>query len=282
MAEANSDGHLTISTELAPSIFADRGSRTEPVIRAVIQDDGPGIPPDVMSSIFDPFFTTKPEGKGTGLGLSVCHGIVSEHGGHIWAENEPSQPALGSPRGATFFVELPVVEPELGLQSVGPYVPDSGRLSSGETSANNKAPILVVDDEIDVLDFLMRALQSEGYRVDAVIDGEAALACLAETDYDLIVCDLRMPGLSGLEVFRQAQATDPNLAQRFMFITGDTVSPGTRSFLSETGAPYLVKPFGMADFVEKVRVLLEPRRDGASGHHPTPRKRISFQASEDS
>jgi signal transduction histidine kinase len=100
MNNANGGGHLTITSEFGPSTFIDQGARTEPVIRVIIQDDGPGIRPDTQSFIFDPFFTTRPEREGMGLGLSICHGIVSEHGGHIWAESEPG-------RGAIFFVELP-------------------------------------------------------------------------------------------------------------------------------------------------------------------------------
>jgi signal transduction histidine kinase len=105
MNNANGGGHLTITSELGPSTFINQGGGAESVIRVIIQDDGPGIRPDALSFIFDPFFTTKPERQGTGLGLSVCHGIVSEHGGHIWAESEPD-------RGATFFVELPRHHPD--------------------------------------------------------------------------------------------------------------------------------------------------------------------------
>jgi two-component system NtrC family sensor kinase len=106
MSEAHNGGHLTITTEVGPSTFISHQPQAEPVIRVIFQDDGPGIPPDVLPRIFDPFFTTKPVGGGTGLGLSICHGIVSEHGGHIWAESKPGQ-------GATFFIELPVVASEM-------------------------------------------------------------------------------------------------------------------------------------------------------------------------
>jgi signal transduction histidine kinase len=102
MNEANGGGRLTITTELGPSTFINQQTRAEPVIRVIVQDDGPGIEPDALAFIFDPFFTTNSEGQSPGLGLSACHGIVNEHGGHIWAESEPG-------RGATFFVELPVL-----------------------------------------------------------------------------------------------------------------------------------------------------------------------------
>jgi len=92
MIEAHNRGTLTITTE-----------RTGDVIRASFTDDGPGIAEENLGHLFDPFFTTKEVGKGTGLGLSICHGIITEHGGRIYAENE-----LG--KGATFVVELPITD----------------------------------------------------------------------------------------------------------------------------------------------------------------------------
>ncbi len=262
MSDTHGRGQLTITTHLGPSLFNNQQTEAEPVIRVVIQDDGPGIPPGLLPSIFDPFFTTKPEGKGTGLGLSVCHGIVSEHGGHIWAESEPDQTVPNHPGGATFSVELPVVAPETPYQAGELPGPAEHRASlQGASASNREARILVIDDEIDVLDLLIRTLQSESYQVDAVIDGEAALARLAKTDYDLIICDVRMPGLSGLELYQHMHRQQSDLAQRFLFITGDSVSPTTRHFLEETGAPYLVKPFGLAEFTERVSSLLGNHHD---------------------
>jgi signal transduction histidine kinase len=107
ISAAHDRGHLTITTELGPSTFTSYQPRETSFIRIIVQDDGHGIPPEVLPRIFDPFFTTRPEGEGTGLGLSICHGIVSEHDGHIWATSD-----LDSPGGATFFVELPLVVPE--------------------------------------------------------------------------------------------------------------------------------------------------------------------------
>jgi len=91
MVEANGGGNLSITTEAEDDI-----------IRVIFTDDGPGIAPEALNHIFDPFFTTKPVGKGTGLGMSICHGMVSEHGGRLYAESEPG-------KGATFTVEIPVV-----------------------------------------------------------------------------------------------------------------------------------------------------------------------------
>jgi DNA-binding response OmpR family regulator len=104
---------------------------------------------------------------------------------------------------------------------------------------------------------LTLALRHEGYRVDAVSDGKTALARLAETRYDLILCDVRIPGLGGPEIYRQAKATHPDMGKRIIFITGDTVSATTRRFLDESGAPYLDKPFELADLIKKVSATLK-------------------------
>jgi signal transduction histidine kinase len=90
MLEAHHKGKLTITTE-----------KIDGIIRISFADDGPGISEENLKHIFDPFFTTKEVGKGTGLGLSICHGIVSEHGGKIYAKSENRQ-------GTSFIVELPL------------------------------------------------------------------------------------------------------------------------------------------------------------------------------
>jgi signal transduction histidine kinase/CheY-like chemotaxis protein len=256
MNNTNGGGHLTITTELGPATFIDRQASAGPAIRVSVQDDGPGIPLQLLSSIFDPFVTTKPEGQGTGLGLSVCHGIITEHGGHIWAESVPDQ-------GATFFVELPVVAPdEIGKAAprTRPGLPQ--KTAPDTPTPENRSRILVVDDEPDLLDFMTRALTREGYAVDTVSHAEQAMPRLAKTNYELIICDIRMPGLSGPELYRQVQAQDPDMARRFLFVTGDTVSHGTQEFLDKTGAPYLCKPFTLADLLEQLRRFLDTPKNG--------------------
>jgi PAS domain S-box-containing protein len=246
MSETHGRGHLTIASALEHPAFLNNQHRAQPVIRIIIQDDGPGISPGILPHIFNPFFTTKPPGEGTGLGLAVCHGIVSEHGGHIWAE--AAQAPDGSPGGATFFVELPVIPPEMSHQARAPK-------RTQQPISPDAARLLVVDDEREILEMVVRALQREGYQVDAVSDGETALSRLAETDYDLILCDVRMSGLSGQEVYRQIAGQNLDLARCIIFITGDTVSPATRRFLEETGASYLGKPFELADLLQKVQSM---------------------------
>ncbi|OGO40177.1 MAG: hypothetical protein A2147_05130 [Chloroflexi bacterium RBG_16_57_8] len=100
MVESHHGGTLTLATE-----------RVDGMVRTSITDDGPGIPPDNLARLFDHFFTTKDVGKGTGLGLSICHGIVTEHGGHIYARSEPG-------KGATFIVDLPVDSGQLNSEDL--------------------------------------------------------------------------------------------------------------------------------------------------------------------
>lgn len=165
------------------------------MIRILVQDDGPGIPKHKLSRIFDPFFTSCSDNRGTGLGLPICHGIVKEHGGHIWAESTPGN-------GVTFYIELPVVPvSEDRAPSTAPT------LTTGSSAAGH---ILLIDDDLAVQKVISRALERKGYHVDAIDNGKDALDKLRRSDllpnivYDLIICDLRMPEMSGLEFYELA------------------------------------------------------------------------------
>lgn len=226
MVEAHGGGTLTVRSKLV------NGG----IIRVEIADDGPGIPLEILERIFDPFFTTKEVGQGTGLGLSICYGIVQEHGGHIWAESEPGQ-------GATFFVELPVIEESL---------------AEAVASAQTKQPvvkrkrILIVEDEESIVTLLRRTLEEKGHRVDAVASGEEAFMMLEGGQYDLLISDLKRPGIDGRQLYEHLMATHPELGQRMVFITGDMLSPETQAFLTKVGNPYLSKPFNLASVEEIV------------------------------
>ncbi len=241
--QRSGDGRLSLTTECGPSQFYAGTKGLAPVIRIVVQDNGPGIPPEFISRIFDPFFTTKSPGEGTGLGLSVCHGIIAEHKGHIWVESNERQ-------GSAFFIELPIIEPDsLPEGSDGDGV-------SAQEKQFQPASILIVDDEESVLTIVVRILRNKGYHVDGVNNGAVALAYLAKGDYDLILSDLRMPEMSGIEFYRQAERLHPQIKGKIIFTTGDTVSRGTQEFLDEVGAPYLSKPFELSDLVTAVQERL--------------------------
>lgn len=255
MANTKKSGRLRISTRLVPaSIDNKQPVQQQAAVRLAIQDNGSGIPAEHLSRIFDPFFTTKEPGKGTGLGLSVCHGIVSEHDGVIWAESEPG-------RRTTFFVELPVIANRqacVGVASAASPKQFSTWPEAGQSTKNVK--ILVVEDEKDLLLLTSRIFQDKGYSVDAVSNGLTARACLLETDYDLVVCDIRLPGISGLKLYEKIRVEKPNISKRFIFISGDIFDQATRQFLDQNNLPFISKPFQPAEIQAEVSRLLDERQ----------------------
>jgi len=233
------EGNLEISTEISMSRFVASSGSDEKVIQVMIKDDGPGITEDNLNRIFDPFFTTKAEGEGTGLGLSVCHGIIEEHDGHIWAES-----TFG--KGTTFFIELPVAP----IHESEIHEGASGYSQSGRTEGEK---ILIIDDEPNVKDVLAQALRRWGYQVDAVNNGIDGFKLLAQTSYSHILCDIRMPGFDGVEFYQRAKTMDPSLAGRIIFITGDTANKATRKFIEENKVNYLSKPFELTDLLHSIQ-----------------------------
>ena len=216
-----------------------RTRRDGETIRIEVEDTGPGIPSDSLERIFNPFYTTKPVGYGTGLGLSISLGIVSEHGGRIWAENMSS--------GARFCIDLPRVAAPPGREAtvLAPVVD----LSEG-------LRILVADDEAPIRAALTRFLEKSGHAVVAVESGSDALAAAREQTFDAILLDMRMPDLSGQHVFERWLSERPELARRVVFLTGDIVSTDLQQFLAGTGQPFLAKPFDL----DAVLQLLQPMK----------------------
>jgi two-component system NtrC family sensor kinase len=201
-------------------------------IRIEIEDTGPGIPSNLLERIFNPFFTTKPTGSGTGLGLSISLGIVREHEGKIWAENAPAG-------GARFVLELPLVATKSETEHPhAPAAPPEG----------DRLRILVVDDEASVRVALQRYFASRGHEVETTASGRDGLARLRDSTFDAVVVDMRMPDLSGEQLYEELRARDPGHAERVVFTTGQLVEEGVRNFLTSTGRPYIPKPFEFSAF----------------------------------
>jgi two-component system NtrC family sensor kinase len=212
-------------------------------LRIEVEDTGPGIPPESLERIFNPFYTTKPTGSGTGLGLSISLGIVGEHGGRIWAEN-----VAGG--GSRFCIELPraAAAPEKAPDAPKPVaVPVPG------------LRILVADDEAPIRLALDRFLSAEGHQVCHVASGSDALDRASKESFDVILLDMRMPDVSGQQIFERWARERPDLTGRVIFITGDIVSADLQRFLTDTGRPFLAKPF---DFEAILRVL--PQQNAAA------------------
>jgi len=206
-----------------------------------VSDDGPGLAPEIRTKIFDPFFTTKPVGEGTGLGLAVAYNIVKDHGGRIRVESEPG-------RGTSFVVELPVTAT---TETPAPLAP---ALAPGESLRG--ASVLVVEDELALANAIGDALQDAGLKVEIAGDGEEALARVRGGSYDAVICDLKMPRVSGMVIYRAIAAATPSLARRVIFVTGDVAATDAERFLAETGCRWLVKPFRIGDLLRAVRDTL--------------------------
>ncbi|WP_279116087.1 PAS domain S-box protein, partial [Dehalococcoides mccartyi] len=213
-------------------------------IRLSFKDDGTGIPPDVMDKIFQPFFTTKDPGQGTGLGLSLSQGIILEHGGKIWAENNPEG-------GATFVLELPI---NTASEITAKPPAESG---STHTASDRTASILVIDDEPAVRSLLRIILTQDGHRVAECENPEKALEKLKDHTYDIIFLDIRMPGMSGTELYNKIITSRPELTGHVVFITGDTSDAKVRDYLDNHDIPYVAKPFDMALLKIAMKTILD-------------------------
>lgn len=231
MLKGKGRGVLTVGTELVDG----------ETIRVAFTDTGPGIPPEVLDKIFDPFFTTKEVGTGTGLGLSVSHGIVQQHEGRIWVESEPGQ-------GATFFVQLPVKS----------WIEDVAEAPTPEEKQTPREGqrILVIDDERTIVDLMVQVLEDTGYQVDGVMRADLALERLRHQRYDLIISDIKMPGMDGPACIEEVETMDPTLAERIIFVTGDVLRPATQQFLDSWEGPYIEKPFRVDDLKASVAEAL--------------------------
>jgi PAS domain S-box-containing protein len=232
MLTANGRGILTVRT---------RHDTERDCVAVEVVDDGPGVPPEMQTKIFDPFFTTKEVGKGTGLGLTVAYAIAQEHGGRIRVES----PAGG---GASFVLELPLRTTEVIAKPARPM--------SLPMDAVRGASVLIVEDEHALAAAVAEALTDAGLRVDHAGDGQEALACVRHTNYDLVICDLKMPRVDGMTLYRAIAAATPALARRVIFVTGDVAGTDAERFLEESGCRWLAKPFRLSDLLRAVRETL--------------------------
>ncbi len=255
LVELKEEGQLTVVTQTGASLYNKRSRGLqgmadpviEEVIRIIVRDTGPGIPAAVLPHIFDPFYTTKPIGGGTGLGLSVCHGIIREHGGYMWVESTEG-------KGASFYVELPVITPDTYRRSDNQENDPSAHRQDMTPAAAN---LLIVEDEESIRRVMTRYLESSGYTVSQAADGEQAYSMILGNNYDLIICDIRMPRLSGAALYSRLKQREPQKNNRFLIITGDLVSGESAQFLKETALPYLSKPFEMEKLAKKVAAAIK-------------------------
>jgi two-component system NtrC family sensor kinase len=233
LADARRRGRIVVETR-------DRGGW----VQVAVSDDGPGIPAHQLKKVFLPFFTTKGVGRGTGLGLSICYGIVHEHGGRIDVESREGE-------GASFVVEIPTArrQSEIGVAADAPIdAPPPLPRSAGR--------LLVVDDDLAIADMVREALELEGWTVVTARDGAEGLEVVAESAFDAILVDLRMPGMDGPTFFERLDATRPDLAARVVFATGDAGGEDVARFLEEAGKTVLGKPYEIRELMDAISKIV--------------------------
>jgi two-component system NtrC family sensor kinase len=228
-------------------------------ILIILEDSGPGVPAEIQPKIFEPFFTTKEVGAGTGLGLSIAHSIMADHLGAIHY-----QPAnLG---GAAFVLDFPIVTVKLpeGHSTEAVKIPVPQTLAS----PSRPEKILVVDDERAIVEMLGEMLSLLGYTPTLCYSPVEALNLLEKNDFNLVLSDIRMPEIDGTRLYRMASEKNLALSQRFVFLTGDTVSAETKAFLQTVGTPHIAKPFHLSSVEEVVtKILGNGKTDGKPHLH---------------
>jgi signal transduction histidine kinase/CheY-like chemotaxis protein len=227
--EGHADRHeIRVSTRTA-------GAHVEIEVR----DNGKGIAPELLPRIFDPFFTTKPIGQGTGLGLSICLSMVQAEGGTIAVTSSPGQ-------GSTFTVRLPAQTGAAPTPAPPPLL-----------AAGRRARVLLVDDEEALVTAVCRYFRHEHEMVGETKASAALERLKAGERFDVILCDLMMPEMTGMELWDEAMRIDPAICERMVFLTGGAFTPRAREFIERVAAARVDKPFRM----HELRALLLGRLD---------------------
>jgi len=236
-----------------------------------VADNGPGIPQAILARIFDPFFTTKPAGVGTGLGLAIVLSVVREHGGQVHVLNSPQG-------GAVFQIELPAASETAQDEALGSplpgrqnFLPEAAEAAGHENrfapafETGKGARVLVVEDEPTVARLIADVLEDQGMQVEVLLDGREALDRAAQQTFDLVICDIKMPGLDGQHFYKSLERSGNPLHERFLFVTGDIIAAQTREFLERHHLPHVAKPFRVEELTERVRGVL-----AITDHHQPP------------
>jgi PAS domain S-box-containing protein len=229
--------------------------------RALVEvaDTGCGMSPNVLARIFDPFFTTKSTGEGTGLGLPICQQIVQAHGGELRVRSEVG-------KGSVFTLLLPAAEGEVP-QAAAPQA--AAPQAAAPQAAAPQAPvaceapprrrILIIDDEPRLAQS-MRMLIEPSHDVFVTTRGAEALAWVREGQrFDLVLCDLQMPGMTGMDIYSHLRANAPELAERLIFISGGAYTQATRDFVRSVRNRIMEKPVRPQELLATIDEALASR-----------------------
>jgi PAS domain S-box-containing protein len=211
-------------------------------VEVEIRDTGVGMKPEVLARIFEPFYTTKPVGVGTGLGLSICHGIVSALGGRISVRSEPGQ-------GTAFTVALPATQAPLPMPGPAAEVP----------VRPERARVLLIDDEPLVASSLRRTLK-DSYDITVLLGQEALHRLLGGEVFDVIVCDLAMPDITGMDLYGRLREHRPEMAARMIFLTGGAFTPQAQVFIGQARY-WLEKPVELSALRALLQQVIQQTRD---------------------
>ncbi len=214
-----------------------------------IRDDGPGIPRELLPRLFDPFFTTREPGEGTGLGLSLTRSIILEHGGDIEVESKPGA-------GAAFIITLPVVSHESK---------ENNKAEADEALILEKgSKILIIDDEVSTRLLVEKVFEKYGCPVTGLGDASKAVEMVGENHFDIIYIDIRMPEVSGLEIYDQIAEKYPEKVKRAILVTADALDSGNTEYIKEKGIPCIFKPFDHLTLVKQTSQILAGKKNRPS------------------
>jgi CheY-like chemotaxis protein len=220
-----------------------RSRVTDDRVVVLVEDDGCGIPKEALDVIFEPFFTTRAVGGGTGLGLSICRDIVKRAGGDLVVRSVVGQ-------GTT--MELTLVRAAENVDAAALAPP---RLPAEAHAGAEKRRVLIVDDEPLIVQTLSKVLRSRATVVGETAPARALDLILAEPAFDAIICDVMMPGMTGIELHERVAREKPERAERFVFVTGGVYTARARDYLGRVSNACIAKPFDVADLIAAIERL---------------------------
>jgi signal transduction histidine kinase/ActR/RegA family two-component response regulator len=209
-------------------------------LRLEVSDTGHGMPPEILEKVFDPYFTTKKQGEGTGMGLAIVHGIVNSQDGKITAYSEPG-------KGTTFHVYLPCLKTEtVAIEA-----------ETSEATPGGSERILAVDDEEVIVALQKKMLESLGYKVTTMTSSIDTLKIFQSQpdNYDLLITDMTMPGMTGAELAKKVRAIRPDIP--IILYTGFSELINKEKAEAMGVSKYLTKPASIKELAISTREVLD-------------------------